>query len=744
MITYVDSKNSQNYTVLFEKASAKLGLAPFRKEVLNPVSGEMETVYWRRYQEGGVWKEVACEDGEVNDLGQLVLDGKPVAAISSLNEYFQHIEDLAKLAIGDGRGGSEPYLLRLPLDEPFMEINANTRAITVPAALRQIGVVGDKFAEIIFFEIDRYFDAVDLDTRQIYIEWEAPDGAGGVRKGVSRDFLKDTQSKSKEGKIIFGWLIGDELTKNVGTIRFAVRFVEWTDMSDSANKPESGTGLLYSFSSLPAQINVVESLNYDLFEDSENAEMIKTDDQARTILFFLENSNPDTADETTPDPSDKPVFVRNLGQDEATTVIQEADLNDDGQLKLVVEAYVTDGGSISYMFARREGADTTSNALPTKIDFEEKELTSISDDDNTLYYVIKGNGIAEPVTKEEIQAMINVDGKANVSEKIAYTVATLPGYYYARARNSAMSKKTSSQDSNMLYIPYAEAPTINSTMPEKFVIKETEYKVEVDETIDQTKREFADKSNLKITAGEPGDATIVLGNIANGPTFSAEKTKGLTYTWYKADNAEMADAEVVGSEPTFEVTEPGYYAVAVDNFYNNDHKAIEKDAAGVIRVTAMPTLPTVSWSKWESVIPTGAIEDIEISEVEHDKVTYEWHKVTSALDEDPIAANEMANATGELTFIDGVAKIPFKPLAEGDYYFILCNELNGAKIYYSSALEYGMIIVKSNGGNVNPQPPVDDGGNTDSGNSDQTQDGGEVTPENPDIINDGGDEGNND
>jgi len=27
-----------------------------------------------------------------------------------------------------------------------MEINANTRAITVPAALRQIGVVGYKFA----------------------------------------------------------------------------------------------------------------------------------------------------------------------------------------------------------------------------------------------------------------------------------------------------------------------------------------------------------------------------------------------------------------------------------------------------------------------------------------------------------------------------------------------------------------------------------------------------------------------
>ena len=103
----------------------------------------------------------------------------------------------------------------------------------------------------------------------------------------------------------------------------------------------------------------------------------------------------------------------------------------------------------------------------------------------------------------------------------------------------------------------------------------------------------------------------------------------------------------------------------------------------------------------------------------------------------------MVNATGELEFVDGVAKIPFKPLAEGDYYFILCNELNDAKIYYSSALEYGMIVVKSNGGNVNPQPPVDDGGDAGDNDSGQTQDGGDVNPDNPGIINDGGNESNN-
>ena len=110
---------------------------------------------------------------------------------------------------------------------------------------------------------------------------------------------------------------------------------------------------------------------------------------------------------------------------------------------------------------------------------------------------------------------------------------------------------------------------------------------------------------------------------------------------------------------------------------------------------------------------------------------------------DPVVGNEdMAadDATGILTFVDGKAMIPFKPLSAGSYYFILKNELNGAEIYYNSALEYGMIVVEGRSQNVNPQPepePVtpDDGGN---------DDGGEVVqPTNPDEENtlDGGDEG---
>ena len=178
MITYIDSENRQNYTVLFDKASTKLGLKPIIEEVRNPETHEIEKQYFKRMYDQNTqsWVTVACDPSEIDEETDSILvdDGNgnkvPVKQITSLNEYFQHIRDLAGMAIGTGRTGTDPYFLRLPLDEPFFEINANTRGITVPGELSQIAVKGDKLAEVVFFRIDRYYDAVDLNTRHIYIE----------------------------------------------------------------------------------------------------------------------------------------------------------------------------------------------------------------------------------------------------------------------------------------------------------------------------------------------------------------------------------------------------------------------------------------------------------------------------------------------------------------------------------------------------------------------------------------------
>lgn len=709
----MDSSNRQDYTVLFEKASAKLGLIPIDQEieveVENPETGEKElqtiTQQWRMVPAGnGQWTKELLDPEHKEADAEFLATAK---GISSLNEYFQHIEDLAALAIGNGRTGSDPYFLRIPLDEPFFEINANTRAISVPSELRQVGVVGDKYAEIVFFKIDRYFDAVDLDTRQIYIEWEAPGANGETIKGISRDFLRDTQSE--KDKIIFGWIIGDELTQAVGTIRFAVRFVEWN--SSVVKDPETGewisretdddtavagTELAYSFSSLPAQITVVDSLHYDLFENSEEAEMIKTDEQAGTILFFLQNSDSDVADETAPEPAGIPVFIRNLPEG-------SADL-EDNKLRLTVEAVSTeDSGIISYMFGRKEQPNSGTQAIVARIDFIEVGGTSGTDpkEDATLY-IKRSNGIYEVASADDIAS------GEQLYEKVAYIIATEPGYYFAKARNSVSNLKTSSAISNMLYIPYAAIPSVGDNeadkMPERFVIKEKTYTERVDKTIDQTHAPGSWSSNIMIDVSAEGPDTITIGGPDHGPHFSVADNKSdyLEYTLWKADNEEMEGAEIVSKAQSsnFEISEPGFYAISVRNHFNNNDATAEKEVAGILRVTNMPKVPTVLFDAWSATVEAGRPSAaIEVEETEHDEITYEWHRVTGANDDkDIVAEGYMESASGKVTFENGIGTIPFLPLAEGFYYFILKNELNGAMAEWNSALDpnCGTIYVTTN------------------------------------------------
>ena len=713
MITYIDSTNKQDYTILFNKASAKLGLTPIVKEVTDS-NGNITYEYYRNVQQDGRWTEMKLDPAKDLDANHnLLIDGKVSKGITSLNDYFQHITDLASLAIGDGRSGTDPYFLRLPLDEPYFEINANTREITVPSALSQVGVVGDKYAEVVFFKIDRYFDAVDLGTRQIYIEWELPDGT----KGVSRDFLKDTQSE--KDKIIFGWLIGDELTKQEGAIRFAVRFVEWNHGTNetSVDKANSGTEIAYSFSSLPAQIQIVDSLHYSLYEDGKDALMIDTNGQAGTLKFYLEDSTPDGTSETAPELAAKPVYILDLN---GTLVddVYENDLNDEGQLELDVEAYSPDSGNISYMFGRRDQKDGGTKGIVAQIKFVPIELTAATRGENTIYYKKKANGIFEIASKDELDTALADGGKATYYERVAYIIVAGPGYYFAQARNSVTGKKAASQNSHIVHVPEATAPVVNSNMPDHFVIKQQNYSLSVDNSVDQSLRENSMVSNIKIASeGTIGNASILLGSSNVGPTFSAEKTKGLTYTWFKATKADMSDKTILksGLENTYEVTEPGYYSVEVDNFYNNSHKSIDDSAAGVIRVTNMPIISAsaIHFADWEKSLSTGINTSIIVDEMEHDHLTYQWYKVTAdSTDMDPVAAGDMAEDSGELTFVNGEASIPFKPLRAGNYYFILTNELNGAEVYFSSALEPSMgIISVSTGGNPTPSLLVVDNEN---------------------------------
>ena len=716
MITYINSNNKQDYTVLFNKASAKLGLAPVEKEVGldndgNPIieyykyvlaaNGNRELVPCVAFDPAvGADNSNADFDADGNFLisknGQKVISN----GITSLNEYFQHIEELAELAIGEGRSGSDPYFLRLPLDEPFFEINANTRGITVPGELSQVGVVGDKLAEILFFKIDRYYDAVDLDTRHIYIEWELPDGT----RGISRDFLKDTQSE--KDKIIFGWLIDDVLTAQIGTIRFAVRFVEWTDRGDEA---AANAQLLYSFSSLPATISISDTLHYTLFEDDEELQY-NTDNNVTAIQTFrgaFENANPDSTDETAPALAAIPKFVRNL--DANATLLSEglytrnleggAKGQPEGSLKLIGEAYSPDSGSITYMFGFKAQQEDGTQGMATKHDFI--EVTDYSDE-NRSYFVKADNGIYEQVSQTDIEAL--PEG-TKVYEKIAYAIATRPGYYKVNARNRVSGKKTNTADSYMLYIPYAAMPEVTTQMASRFVISQVDYEEQFNENAQSGANATSNIEYVPTAASATAPATITLAPVVKASDGSAAgQTENLSYQWYKSDDiydTNMENAVLIegATAATLEVSTPGCYALKVDNHFNNDHTETELLDAGVCRVTRMPEKPAINWSEWEATIVAGRVNipDLEVSVGDHDKVLYAWHKITDNVeDKDPIAEADMLQASGELEFnTEGKAMLPFRPLTNGRYYLILENQLNEASVFSNSAYEYGVIYVEA-------------------------------------------------
>lgn len=728
MITYINNENKQDYTVLFDKASAKLGLVPVEKEVGLEADGTPIIKQYKYVESNGEWSLIECvpfnkEEGADNSNADfdasgnflITKNGQKVISkgISSLNEYFQHITQLAALATNNGRTGTDPYFLRLPLDEPFFEINANTRGITVPGELSQIGIVGDKLAEVLFFKIDRYYDAIDLNTRHIYIEWELPDGT----KGISRDYLRDVQSE--KDKIIFGWLIDDDLTAQVGTIRFAVRFVEWSNRQDQSNEIPDSTGLEYSFSSLPATVTISDSLHYTLFEDDEALAYYTTTDTDTAVYnykFYLEDSEPDAVDETAPQLAAIPVYVRNLDKVNnedaelvAPAVVEDGTITkqaiykhnligggkgqEEGSLELVAEAYSPDSGNITYMFGYKATETSGTDGLVTKTKFMPVSDTS---DEATTYYKKGENGAYVPVAHSQI------DASTQYYERVAYTIVDKAGYYFVNTRNRVAGKKTNTADSFTLYVPYAAMPEVTTPMADHFVISEQAYSTAPDESVDQTKRTDEDKSNIKVVVGEAGAASTVLRPIVVADDGTG--TENFTYIWYKSadiyDTA-MEHAEVIegADAATLEVSQPGCYALKIDNQFNNDHTETELLDAGVCRVTRMPEIPNLAetWAHFEEILIAGRENQpaLEIPEVDHDVMHYEWHKVTADnADEDPIATDDLTSAAGDLEFTNGVATIPFIPQTEGYYYFLLSNTLNGATAIMNSANSYGVISVR--------------------------------------------------
>ena len=410
----------------------------------------------------------------------------PELGITTLEEYYNWLPDLKR----DADGKPTKYTM-LPLDEPHFEINANTRAINIPNDFKKNGIAvqGDDLAEVVYFKVDRYFDAMDFNNTTIYIEWEAPkDKSGVVVKGVSDIYIKDIESEP--GKLIFGWAISDAITKNSGALKFAVRFLTWNEGNEGANRTIS-----YSFSTLTAQVTIQPGLALDL--ENENIPFDNCNDR------LLERIQP--GEVVGGVKAAIPYFLQNL-----TLLDDGYDIEDnhtDGTYTLYAVATSDDTGAISYVWKR---ADLNEDNMPDDawyeitedVKFEMVPVDLKACDykltEGHIYHLANGDGTYKVYDKSyNLEDVYFKDSMPEVFEQKASLKVEKYGQYKVEARNRIFNSLTK-KDSNIAVFK----------RPAHIIM---------------------DNSKQTVTKHIVGEASATL-----TPEFAASKGD-LVYQWYRAD-----------------------------------------------------------------------------------------------------------------------------------------------------------------------------------------------------------------
>ena len=215
-----------------------------------------------------------------NELNIDVVDETKKIEISSLDEYFAVLKELSETDTG-------MLYTVLPLDEPTFDIDTNTRIISVPAEFKKngISVQGDRFSEILYFTVDRYADSMDLFRKDINIEiqWEsAPGPDKKTIKKSQKEWIRDITTYAAEGKLIFGWALGPELTQDPGNIKFSVRFYRF----DENGKVD------FNLNTLTAAATINPSINYEIISRGETS--------VGTVLDYSETIQDRIANSSTP------------------------------------------------------------------------------------------------------------------------------------------------------------------------------------------------------------------------------------------------------------------------------------------------------------------------------------------------------------------------------------------------------------------------------------------------------------
>lgn len=403
-------------------------------------------------------------------------------SVNNLEEYYQHIEDIATLRTASG----DPYkYFLMPLDEPFFEIDANTRKITVPQhfAKNGVGVHGDHMAEVLYFRVDRYFDYQDLYAcDDIVINWQfrPANASRNAEVQTYTSFALAPDETYDPGHIVFGWVIGNyvngkdeeghdiiaHMTPSRGTLTFSISFL----------KKESNE-FSYMLNTQMASVNIYDSLTIE--------DPTKLDDLNKTLIKGLVNSSytPESLD-----PLIAPIFLSGDKIDDGKNIEIYSGLNSFANfefnnaenptaeledLTLVARAGVLDmADGINYKWTGTDyeghvlNADSEDGSIKN-----ERKLSKTADTsfDSSKFYYKKVSGGYERIMDSDTfnEAIRNNEliyelGDSITVKKGGSYMVTVSSYKEAFDDNNvSLGVATSpTTDSNVCFIPKAAVPSV--------------------------------------------------------------------------------------------------------------------------------------------------------------------------------------------------------------------------------------------------------------------------------------------
>ena len=661
MITYVDNSNAIKYTVLFEQATQDLVAAQIQADN-NGESGFSYT-----YQ-----KDENNQPYVDPNTGLYVADD-PITTIEKYFAYLKYLVELEDANSSDNRKVLHSLGRRytmLPLDETPFEIDANSRRIAIPSNFSANGVAvqGDQLAEVLYFRIDRYFDAKDLDDAEIFIQWETADGQTGLSAPIVIDIM------SEPNKIIFGWALSEALTKTPGNIKFAVRFYKWAN--------EAMTKLSYSWSSQTVSVAVKETLNYTLSDVVLQQIARDMKDENDLMIARIKSSETTVTDN---EEAAIPVYVLNLRDnvnmvnDLANNNILYVDLEENIvdnttvlEYPLKVQARSADGGIISYVWhyesldhntaaqGQTMGSDSDpSHSKDIKIKYE---LTQDETPQEKVYYEQKTvNGVVGYFAFDIAGLAPNeTPVSKGLYEKFAYCTITHVGYFWVEAINSRTKANSKSKESDHVMVPMPSDPQITTNLTEREILV----------------KEEGGKVTLVVATINPEVNRTNEGVI----TYQWAMKNNETDAWSDIDGATAASLDITYLANTVSTDVEGFYRVTVFNTKNGETVSVD---SSVCRVSFAATEPDI-------VFPATAEDQrINIDAANHtlhvelgpdwvgntkvwnisDNITYQWY-----LEDD-----EDTQADLDDIIIEGATDPNYTPTEKGRYFCVVTNEKNGTE-----------------------------------------------------------------